>query len=167
MSVALTNRHFWLLAALALKPEIAKAEPEIFQDLVRAGLAERSLKPGGDRDIGRPTRAGVYELDGWLAHRVTPAPVAGLTRRQEQARRFIAERLRLSGVAPTRQEIADHLGLASRSGAQRLVLGLEARGAIRRLAGRGRSLSLTDHERTKGANDLRPAFASPVREASA
>lgn len=42
------------------------------------------------------------------------------------------KRLTVHGVGPTYQEIADHIGLASKSGAHRMVESLEAQGLVTR-----------------------------------
>jgi repressor LexA len=60
----------------------------------------------------------------------------GLTKMQSRALDFIAS----GDLSPSLQEIADHLGLVSRSGAARLVDGLEERGFVRRIPHRPRSL---------------------------
>lgn len=60
----------------------------------------------------------------------------GLTKMQSRALEFIAS----SDISPSYQEISDHLGLMSRSGAARLVDGLEERGFVRRVPRRARSL---------------------------
>lgn len=68
--------------------------------------------------------------------------VLGLTQRQHDAlvfvRRFIAER----GHSPSYSEIADFLGLRSKSGVHRLIEGLVERGRITFAPGRPRSLGL-------------------------
>lgn len=54
---------------------------------------------------------------------------AGLTERQAQALRFIADRI-AGGVSPSLTEIGAHLGIAYRSGVHRLLVGLRERGRI-------------------------------------
>lgn len=66
---------------------------------------------------------------------------AGLTPRQAKALAFIGAHHAERGHAPSYDEIAAHLGLASKSNVCRLVQALEERGAIRRLRGRGRSIA--------------------------
>jgi len=46
------------------------------------------------------------------------------------------------GVAPTYQEMADAVNLSGKSGILRLLLGLEERGAIRRLPNRSRAIEV-------------------------
>lgn len=68
-----------------------------------------------------------------------------LTPRQAEALAFIRRFQEAQpGVAPTFSEIADGLGLASRSSASRLLDGLEERGFIRRLPNRARCIEIVD-----------------------
>jgi repressor LexA len=45
-------------------------------------------------------------------------------------------------MAPTFQEISDHLGIASKSSVHRLITALEERGHIERIPGRVRAIKL-------------------------
>jgi repressor LexA len=65
-----------------------------------------------------------------------------LTRKQSELLRFIHERLRQTGVPPSFEEMKDALDLRSKSGIHRLILALEERGFIRRLANRARALEV-------------------------
>jgi repressor LexA len=65
-----------------------------------------------------------------------------LTRKQHELLVFINERLKESGVPPSFDEMKDALDLASKSGIHRLILALEERGFIRRLANRARALEV-------------------------
>jgi repressor LexA len=65
-----------------------------------------------------------------------------LTRKQLELLVFINERLRETGVPPSFDEMKDALDLASKSGIHRLILALEERGFIRRLANRARALEV-------------------------
>ena len=65
-----------------------------------------------------------------------------LTRKQLELLMFINERLKESGVPPSFDEMKDALDLASKSGIHRLILALEERGFIRRLANRARALEV-------------------------
>ncbi|OFX08413.1 MAG: repressor LexA, partial [Alphaproteobacteria bacterium RIFOXYD12_FULL_60_8] len=56
---------------------------------------------------------------------------------------FIDKTLRETGVSPSFDEMKDALGLASKSGIHRLIMGLEERGFLRRLAHRARALEVT------------------------
>ncbi len=48
------------------------------------------------------------------------------------------------GVGPSYDEMADHLGLASKSSVNRLLNGLEERGAIRRIHNHARTVSIVE-----------------------
>lgn len=55
-----------------------------------------------------------------------------LTERQGALLQFIKDRIDHDRVAPSHDEMKDHLGLKSKSGVNRLLVGLEQRGAIKR-----------------------------------
>lgn len=65
-----------------------------------------------------------------------------LTPTQDRTLRFIADYLQANGFGPSYTEIASALGLKSKSGVTRLVDQLQARGAIRRLRSRDRSIEI-------------------------
>lgn len=65
-----------------------------------------------------------------------------LTRKQHELLRFIQERLRETGIPPSFDEMKDALDLRSKSGIHRLILALEERGFIRRLANRARAIEV-------------------------
>ena len=65
-----------------------------------------------------------------------------LTRKQYELLIFIDKCLKKTGVSPSFDEMKDALGLASKSGIHRLILGLEERGFIRRLPHRARALEV-------------------------
>ena len=71
---------------------------------------------------------------------------AGLTRMQSRALAFIERYVAENGLSPTYDEIAAELGLASKSGVNRLVTGLEQRGRVRKLAGRARGIEIIGHD---------------------
>jgi SOS-response transcriptional repressor LexA len=68
-----------------------------------------------------------------------------LTHRQRQVKDFIRERTR-TGAAPSQQEIADHLGIASKGSVCALLSRMEERGHIRRHSGFSRSIEVVDIE---------------------
>ena len=68
--------------------------------------------------------------------------LAMLTKKQSELLRFIHERLKESGVPPSFDEMKDALDLRSKSGIHRLIMALEERGFIRRLANRARALEV-------------------------
>ncbi len=53
-----------------------------------------------------------------------------LTERQGVLLKFIEDRIAQTRVAPSHDEMKDHLGLKSKSGVNRLLVGLEDRGHI-------------------------------------
>lgn len=65
-----------------------------------------------------------------------------LTRKQHDLLHFIHQRLQRDGVPPSFDEMKDALGLRSKSGIHRLILALEERGFIRRLAHRARAIEI-------------------------
>jgi repressor LexA len=65
-----------------------------------------------------------------------------LTKKQSELLRFIHERLQESGVPPSFDEMKEALDLRSKSGIHRLIMALEERGFIRRLANRARAIEV-------------------------
>lgn len=69
--------------------------------------------------------------------------MSSLTHRQADALRFIqAFTTESGGAGPSYDEIKDALGLASKSGVNRLLKALEERGRIRRLPHRARAIEI-------------------------
>lgn len=64
----------------------------------------------------------------------------GLTKRQHEALLFLREYIARHGTSPTFEEIQNHLGLASKSGIKRIIVGLEERGFIHQLPNRARAI---------------------------
>jgi hypothetical protein len=62
--------------------------------------------------------------------------------KQSELLRFIQERLHESGAPPSIDEMKDALDLRSKSGIHRLIMALEERGFIRRLANRTRAIEV-------------------------
>lgn len=81
-----------------------------------------------------------------------------LTRKQHELLIFIHQRLKEQGVPPSFEEMKEALDLKSKSGIHRLIMGLEERGFIRRLANRARALEVL-----KLPESLSPSFASASR----
>jgi len=65
-----------------------------------------------------------------------------LTKKQSELLRLIHERLQEDGVPPSFDEMKDALALRSKSGIHRLILALEERGFIKRLANRARAIEV-------------------------
>lgn len=72
-----------------------------------------------------------------------------LTHRQRQLFEFVAGQVTATGVAPTRREMADHLGLVSASGANRMLDALEERGFIKRMPHRALAIAIEPGRRAK------------------
>jgi len=66
----------------------------------------------------------------------------GMTKRQTECLSFIKKYLVENGIPPTNDEIIEALGLRARSGAVRLLRGLEDRGHIIRQKFKARSIAL-------------------------
>ena len=65
-----------------------------------------------------------------------------LTAKQHELLHFIQQRLDVSGISPSFEEMKEALGLKSKSGIHRLISALEERGFLRRLPNRARALEV-------------------------
>lgn len=74
--------------------------------------------------------------------RPVEAPAMGLTRKQRELLSFIAGYESANRVMPSYDEMAKAMALANKSGIHRMILGLEERGAIRRLPNRARAIEI-------------------------
>ena len=77
-----------------------------------------------------------------------------LTRKQKDLLVLIRDRLNTEGVPPSFDEMKDAIGLKSKSGIHRLIMGLEERGFIKRMPNRARALEILrmpDNMEAKGA----------------
>lgn len=68
--------------------------------------------------------------------------MTSLTARQSDTLAFISSFQAEKGFGPSYREIAEALGMASKSNVHRIIIGLEERGAIRRLSDRARSVEV-------------------------
>jgi repressor LexA len=84
-----------------------------------------------------------------------------LTRKQSELLRFIHERLQEDGVPPSFDEMKDALDLRSKSGIHRLIMALEERGFIRRLANRARAIEVLRLPESATVASPRPQKFSP------
>ena len=84
-----------------------------------------------------------------------------LTRKQSELLRFINERLKETGVPPSFDEMKEALDLRSKSGIHRLILALEERGFIRRLANRARAIEVLRLPESATVAAPRPQKFSP------
>ena len=66
----------------------------------------------------------------------------GLSPRQKKIFDFIKSYMKKKPVAPTYEEMKSAAGLKSKSGVHKIVLNLEARGWIKRLPGKNRSIRI-------------------------
>ena len=84
-----------------------------------------------------------------------------LTRKQSELLRFIHERLQDVGVPPSFDEMKEALDLRSKSGIHRLIMALEERGFIRRLANRARAIEVLRLPESATVATARPQKFSP------
>ena len=84
-----------------------------------------------------------------------------LTKKQSELLRFIHERLQDDGVPPSFDEMKDALDLRSKSGIHRLIMALEERGFIRRLANRARAIEVLRLPELATVSAPRPQKFSP------
>ncbi|MEX2520608.1 MAG: transcriptional repressor LexA [Paracoccaceae bacterium] len=87
-----------------------------------------------------------------------------LTRKQLDLLKFIHSRVQIDGVSPSFDEMKEALNLRSKSGIHRLIIALEERGFIRRLAHRARAIEVVKlpegMEPPAAANVIRHDFRS-------
>lgn len=81
-----------------------------------------------------------------------------LTRKQLELLLFINERLKEEGVPPSFEEMKEALNLQSKSGVHRLIVALEERGFLKRMANRARALEVI-----KLPDSHSPSLTSPKR----
>ena len=67
----------------------------------------------------------------------------GVTRRQNAVLAFVSKYCEEHGCSPSYQEIADAVGIASKSGVKRLIDGLVERGRLEMMPRRARSMVVT------------------------
>ena len=79
-----------------------------------------------------------------------PKSKVGLTRKMRDLLEFLRDYTRdEDGVPPSYQEMADYLGLASKSGVHRLIAALEERGYIIRMPHHARAIAVIDRQEEK------------------
>ena len=84
-----------------------------------------------------------------------------LTKKQSELLRFIHERLQAEGVPPSFDEMKEALDLKSKSGIHRLIIALEERGFIKRLANRARAIEVLRLPESATVGAPRPQKFSP------
>ena len=87
-----------------------------------------------------------------------------LTKKQHELFLFLEERISLSGVTPSFEEMKKKVGLKSKSGIHRLISGLEERGFIKKLPFKARAIEIlkssnakqihSDHKNTKNNDNV-------------
>ena len=85
-----------------------------------------------------------------------------LTSKQHELLRFIHQRLDVSGISPSFEEMKEALDLKSKSGVHRLIGALEERGFIRRLANRARALEILKMPEGGGSRDVNVVQLTPA-----
>ena len=85
-----------------------------------------------------------------------------LTKKQKQLLNFIGTYQSRNGVTPSYEEMKDALVLKSKSGIHRLVLALEERGFVKRLAHKARALEVVKLPENASANDIFNSFTPSV-----
>ena len=85
-----------------------------------------------------------------------------LTKKQKNLLLFINKKLRSSGVSPSYEEMKNSLNLKSKSGIHRLIIALEVRGFIKRLAHKARALEVIKLPETASVNDIYNSFSPSV-----
>lgn len=97
------------------------------------------------QEIIRDDPALAYEV--WrLIDRRSSSAQFSLTSKQRELLDFIRQfGVDNDGLSPSYAEMAEAVEVASKSGINRLINGLEERGAIRRLPGRTRAISIVEH----------------------
>lgn len=97
------------------------------------------------------------------AHPIKPGKTVnrsfGLTVQQRAMLSFIEAFSATRGIMPSYQEMADALGLRSKSGIHRLICALERKGHIKRQVASARSISLPDIEDTSTMRALETVLA--------
>ena len=72
-----------------------------------------------------------------------------LTKKQHELFLFLEERISLSGITPSFEEMKKKVGLKSKSGIHRLISGLEERGFIKKLPFKARAIEILKSSNTK------------------
>jgi repressor LexA len=86
-----------------------------------------------------------------------------LTQKQKDLLLFIHERMQLSGVPPSFDEMKDALELKSKSGIHRLIMALVERGFIRRLPNRARAIEVIKLPESMGGAPTHASGPDPQR----
>ena len=85
-----------------------------------------------------------------------------LTTAQAEALAFIESAIEEDEVAPSCEEIKQHLGLSSKSGVHRILTALEERGRIRRMKNRARAIEIVRADTNQLAAFTTPALIAEL-----
>jgi repressor LexA len=85
-----------------------------------------------------------------------------LTKKQKNLLIFINEKLKITGISPSYDEMRMSLNLKSKSGIHRLISALEERGFIKRLPHKARALEVIKLPENAGAKDLYNNFSPTI-----
>lgn len=108
---------------------------------VAAESALRNWRHGRAGDLHAAFRAAV-EAGIKIGKQTSLPATSALTARQRDLTLFIEDYVARHGIAPSYDEMAAGIGLSSKNGIARLVLGLEKRGVLERVKGRSRGINL-------------------------
>lgn len=67
-----------------------------------------------------------------------------LTQQQQKLLEFLTDRIRATGVAPSFEEMAAHMGMKSKSGIHRIMIALQERRRIYRPFGKARCIEIIE-----------------------
>lgn len=87
----------------------------------------------------------------------------GLTAVQSQTLQFLKQHKDEKGIAPSFQEIADHLGVKSKSRVYAIMECLEERGAVRRMRSRARAVEIVPDEERRSVAVSADLWAPLIR----
>lgn len=73
----------------------------------------------------------------------------GLTQKQSELLDFIKAYIAAKSIAPSFEQMMEHVGLKSKNGVHRLLTALEERGLIKRLPNRARAIEVLDFTQSK------------------
>ncbi|KAA0117858.1 hypothetical protein CIW48_27015 [Methylobacterium sp. P1-11] len=96
---------------------------------------------------------------------MTDARAYGLTTRARELLAVLREWILVRGVTPTYAELAEEVGLNSKSGVHRLISQLEARGLVRRLPDKWQSITLVEPHTIALPEDVAFALRHAARAA--
>jgi hypothetical protein len=102
------------------------------------------IAKAAERWLEEPTRLNADRLENLIVEYRREPIRADLTPRQQCALNFIRQYRDRNGTSPIYREIGAAIGLRSMSGIHRLMVGLEARGRIRRIPASTRAIEVIE-----------------------